>query len=238
MSDELQSHLARSADAEEYRPTVYVDVGVETMVNRFNNKYTIYLDDEMNRNCRLALVFPYHPREKYRLTYTTQYGHMSSMQKDLNRRLKDSTKRIMYVATHNTLYVLEGIEGNVYIAWARYINVVTSNDQETQVAEQVPIFIETDCEGSYRSVFVFPDPEDHRQNANTHLPCLRVMDCTFLETHGSNLFCLESDPRQPVVQLVSTLSKEEALSIAQNPVARLAVTMDQEREPFPSDSDD
>lgn len=207
------------------------------MVNRFNNKYTIMLDDQVNGNCRLALLFPSHPQAKYRLMWTSSYRNLRSMSKVVNARLRACLKRQMCVACEDSVYIFDGIEGNVYVVWAAYVNVVTPNDQETRIADHVPVFIEMDGEGRYRSVFVFPKRKDPDRDDN-RVACLRVMDCSFLEFHQESVFCLESDPRHQETPLVRTITRDDAVELATNPVARLSVTMDNEVVPFASDSDE
>lgn len=240
VAEELEQRLTEWTHdrlVKEHRPTVYVDAGVETMVNRFNNKYTIMLDDQVHRNCRLALLFPSHPQAKYRVLWTPMYNNLRTLSKIINTRLKACLKRQMCVACENSLYVVDGIESNVYIVWASYVNVVTPNEQETRIADNVPLFIEMDGEGRYRSVFVFPRPKDPDRDDN-RVACLRVVDCNFLEFHQDSIFCLESDPRQPTPSTVRTISREQAVELATNPVARLSVTMDQEAIPFASSEEE
>lgn len=159
------------------------------------------------------------------------------MSKVANTRLRACLKRQMCVACEDSLYVFDGIEGNVYVVWAAYVNVVTPNDQETLIADRVPLFVEMDGEGRYRSVFVFPKAKDSERDDN-RVACLRVIDCRFLEFHRESVFCLESDPRHQEPPMVTTITRDDAVELATNPVARLSVTMDNEAVPFASSDEE
>lgn len=219
---------------------IHVDLGVEVPRNRFNHKYTIKFNHQLDHGCQICLLFPTHPQPKYRRLYTSSYTSFHELQKEINRRLTDSrtTKHlVMGVACQKTLFVFERVEGTVYLVWASAVNRVTVNHQEAKVAENVPLLVEMDKFGKYRSLFMFPHDSDYEER-DTQMQCLRIADCTMLEPHRYNLFCMEADPRVDDKPFITTMSEEEADKIVRQPVDRLMISVDMEAKPFPSDEEE
>lgn len=235
----MEDAILTGKDWDDLPNVVHVDVGIESPEGHQSPKYHIDIDPNANRDCRVCVLFPTHPVPKYKMLWTDDYRNIRTLQKVINQRLGEARgagNLVMGVALQNTLFVIEGIKGTGYLVWANTVTCININNVETIPYEHVPIFVEMDRYGSYRSVFVFPKQKDpHRENRMT---TLHVQNFELFEPHVFNIFCMEADPRKESDVRINTMTHDEAEEMVKSAVDKTLVSMDHEEGPYPYDDDD
>jgi hypothetical protein len=204
-------------------PTSVIDFGTDTYSNVFRHNYEIKLSPSVNRDQFIVLIFPHYPFKNKRILRTFDYRRSSSLTIDINERLRQS-QNVLYVATGDQMYSIQGVIGRLYLVWAECIQQRTINQQLPYVEENVPILIETNGEYEYRNIYVLKSSE-----------CINCKNCKILDPFQEPLFCLEVNPQKESFKKINTLSNSKADEIARTLVSRELVTMDVEDPPFPSD---
>jgi hypothetical protein len=205
-------------------PTSVIDFGTDTYSNIFRHTYEIKLSNCVHRDQSIVLIFPHYPFKSQRILRTSEYRRITSLTNDINERLRLS-QNVLYVATGDQLYSIQGVIGRLYLVWAECIQQRTINQQLPRIEENVPLFIETNGEYEYRSIYVLQSIE-----------CINSKNCKILEPFQESLFCLEVNPQKESFKKIDTLSNSKADEITRTAVSRELVTMDVEDPPFPSDN--
>ena len=205
-------------------PTSVIDFGTDTYSNIFRHNYEIKLSNHVHRDQSIVLIFPHYPYKTQRILRTSEYMRCTSLTNDINERLRQS-QNVLYVATGDHLYSIQGVIGRLYLVWAECIQQRTLNHQLPHIEENVPLLIETNGEYGYRSIYVLQSPE-----------CINCKNCKILDPFQKSLFCLEVNPQRESFKKIDTLSNSKADEIARTVVSRELVTMDVEDPPFPSDN--
>ncbi len=240
LEDEIVAgHLDWEVLRDNYQPTIFVDADRDSSDGHQSSKYRIDFNYTADPNCRLAILFPTHPVEKYRLLWTTDYSDIRKLQKIINRRAQEARgtgSLVMAVGVGKTLFVIENIAGIIYLPSASAVNCINVNHVEAIVNENVPVFVEMNRYGSYRTLFVFPmeddEMRDHRMSAQD------IKNFEMFEPYGAHLFCMEADPRSEKMSEINTMTHGEAEEIVRSTVDRQTVTMDYEQGPYPRELDD
>lgn len=230
---ELQAQI----DANNYEDSVcVVNLGIESYRNNFRHKYLIKIEPVLPPDCNMCILFPHHPKQKEQRMFLRHYGPRA-LQKEINRRLKEcpAAKMIFCVACADRVYRFEDIGGTVYLVWAGKVSQESRNQVEHEISSNLPVLIEMDGRGRYRSCFMFPL---QRSEQSKRMQSLSVSDCTFLEPFVETLFCLEADPRTEELHTIHVMTDEEADKRASTLLSSLAFSKDREQVPYPSDDDE
>lgn len=214
-----------------------IDLTTEPCRNKFQHKYFIKLERHVPGNVNMTLFFPTHPVEKKRRLCIVGWKH-STLQKEINARLAESRKDgiSLGVSSRGTIYKFEGIQGNVYFVWCNRINQHSRNAQLRPIHEHLPMLIEMDGFGVYRSIFAFPEKDDIN---DLPLSCIPVKDTKVYEPIDEALFCLESYAAQEIQPYVRTLSESAVDEITKQEVSdAVLLSIDHEAIPFGSDEDE
>lgn len=179
----------------------------------------------------MTLFFPTHPVEKKRRLCIVGWKH-GVLQKEINARLAESRKEgiTLGVSCRGTIYRFEGIQGNLYFVWCDRINQQSRNALLRPIYESLPMLIEMDGSGGYRSIFAFPEKDDIN---DLPLSCIPIKDTKVYEPIDEGFFCLESYTSQEVQPYVRTLSESAVDEITKQEVSdAVLLSIDNEAVPF------
>jgi hypothetical protein len=178
-----------------------VDVKLESGNNPFKHKYVVKYNSMIPPNCIMTLIFPLHPDASKRILWTT--GDLSALSYEINARIKESLveppKSQLVVTSGDTFYRFHGNIGTLYLVWAERLNQITVNNQNRQIAEDIPLLIELDRKWGYRSFFIFGNSE-----------VTALGDIQKYEPFHYPIFCCETDPREEVVRKIDTVNNSHA----------------------------
>lgn len=133
----------------------------------YNSNYKLHLCDKIASN--VILLFPHYDRNDLKIMYVYKYNRFHSLQRDINKRLKDAPDKDvahahkifnqMVVCWGDYTYKLTGLDtGNVYLLWATQIRGATGSSKTklyvTPDGEGVPVIVVTN--GHYRPIAIFP----------------------------------------------------------------------------------
>jgi hypothetical protein len=147
----------------------------------YNSKYKLHLCNKIATD--VILLFPHYDRTDLKIMYVYKYKWFSSLQRDINKRIKDvptlppradgtfQAFHQMVVCWGDYTYKLTGLDsGNIYLLWATQIRGVTGSSKTklyvTPNGDGVPVIVVTN--GHYKPIVIFPihpgDPvtEEHR----------------------------------------------------------------------------
>lgn len=206
----VQSH---GADIED------IDFSAE-ILNPFQHKYCIKISSSIPYNCKMAILFPYLDNYRQQLLWTS--GDLNTMNRELNRRLRESARELYQMVTvaHDKYYRFVRFSGTMYLLWAERINRQTINRQENDIFVNVPIVVEMNGYHQMRNCFIFGGQLTH------------LSYCQFHEPSEESVFCCEKDPRKLSIAMVPTISNDESDAVTTNKVVRTVVTLDKEPMPF------
>ena len=161
--------------------------------NMDKHKYIIKVDSEIPSNCNMTLFFPTHTDSNKRVLHTKDYlGHINTFNKEINERIQNSNRTnkdipLLCISSSEHFYRFYNFLGNIYFLWAETLNIEsTENDLlEQQILKHVPFIVETDGYATFKSMYIFPLPNN--------IPISNITQ--FLDNASWDLFCCESDPR-------------------------------------------
>lgn len=150
--------------------------------------------------------------------------------KKLNRLITDETEQIRFRAYYDDkMYAFCNVVGNVYVAWAEYVNYQNANKITTDIHKGMPLLLV--CNGYYSisAVYLFGKPSClHRNVCELMISTRELVSLLCLEKSGSN-----SDD----VANSHMITNSHADTIALELVRKQVVSMDFEDLPFPDESD-
>lgn len=147
----------------------------------------------------------------------------------LNERIAAETDQIRFRAYYNDkMYAFCNVAGNVYVAWAEYVNYQNANDIPSVIYKGIPVLLV--CNGYYSitAVYVFGKPACLHRN---------VCELMISTEELMSILCLEKSSPNVDVTNAHMITNARADAISLELVRKQAVTMDCEEMPFPSESD-
>ena len=147
----------------------------------------------------------------------------------LNERIAAETDQIRFRAYYNDkMYAFCNVVGNVYVAWAEYVNYQNANDIPSVIYKGIPVLLV--CNGYYSitAVYVFGKPACLHRN---------VCELMISTEELMSILCLEKSSPNVDVTNAHMITNARADAISLELVRKQAVTMDCEEMPFPSESD-
>lgn len=120
--------------------------------NAVLNKYIIKLNDNVPYNCKMHCFFPKNEDpSKRKLSCVGYYGNLSFLSQTINQ-WRDPN---VVVTCKDYFYRFHGIEGNVYLFWAKELQEQQHENLVGEIKTMVPILVETNMQMSIRNVYVF-----------------------------------------------------------------------------------
>ena len=147
---------------------ISIDMDPERRVrDPYNSRYKLHLCNKVASD--VILLFPHYDRTDLKIMYVYKYKRFSSLQRDINKRIKEVPDggvdrafqpfHQMVVCWGDYTYKLSGLNGgNVYLLWATQIRGVTGTSKTklyvTPEGDGVPVVVVTN--GHYKPIVIFP----------------------------------------------------------------------------------
>lgn len=134
----------------------HVDFAHAIVRESFNTcPYEIMWDTGIPKRAnQVVCLFPNHENrtsERHHVLRASGYWWLSSFNKELNRRFKaslnhtESAGSVRFAVCYGRhVYVCDGIQGHIYILWARYVNRTNHGNRPNTLFTDVPCIVNTD----------------------------------------------------------------------------------------------
>lgn len=168
----------------------------------------------------VVLLFPNHEQRNSvskQVLYARKYWWLSSLNKEINRRLKASVPHTesagstrLAVCYGKHVFICEGIQGNAYLLWARYINRANHGNVPNTLFYDVPVLVNTNGRCVITGLYILRDQV--QDDADLVRVPLTSESPKFLMPKSEDLFVCE-------VRETSRVRHDPALETDANPLA-------------------